>query len=278
MAKLSIRRGDEVPPEVGGDLPAVAIAGERSLRRLTPDSFPLWLVLLDLDDGATLAWGAPRSDQAAYVISGGLEVAGQRCGPGGALVVEGEAATTAVATGPTRLAHFGAWEPAPPAHGPHGPPGPGRDAVHVVGPRGWFTTRPRAGLLATWFADGTCPGCRASLFRVARQGAGPPRGRPHTHSEDEVIYVLDGAIRLGSLTCDAGAALAVPGGVRYAETSGPEGAVFLNFRRDVSTQVYHEGGVASPPRVEEALALGGTEVGDLVTVPVGAEPPADAGA
>jgi quercetin dioxygenase-like cupin family protein len=270
MAKLNICAEEDVAPTTAPPS-GVAATGGRVARRLSPEGFPLWVEVVDLDPGATLTWGPPRSDQVAYVTSGELEVAGRRCRPGGAIVVESEAAITATATDPTRLVHFGAWATGPPTDGPHGPPGARRDAVHVVGPTGWFSTRPRPEIEATWFADGTCPGCRAACFRVRRQGAGPPRGRPHTHSQDEIIYVLGGAIRLGALTCPAGSALSVPGGLRYAETSGPEGAVFLNFRRDASIQVYHEAGGPCAPRLEAALALGGTEVGDLVTVRPGSD-------
>lgn len=54
--------------------------------------------------------------------------------------------------------------------------------------------------------------------------------RLHSHDEDEIIYVLDGQMRVGSRTVGPGACLTVPGGVFYGFHAGPEGLRILNFR------------------------------------------------
>ena len=53
---------------------------------------------------------------------------------------------------------------------------------------------------------------------------------PHTHSQDEVIYVLDGELALGDQTCGPGTVIFVKGNTEYAFTSGQQGVRFLNVR------------------------------------------------
>jgi quercetin dioxygenase-like cupin family protein len=60
--------------------------------------------------------------------------------------------------------------------------------------------------------------------------------RLHSHDEDEIIYVLSGAMRINNRSVGAGACLTIPGGVFYGFHAGPEGLTILNFRpREDST-------------------------------------------
>lgn len=52
----------------------------------------------------------------------------------------------------------------------------------------------------------------------------------HAHTEDEIIYVLDGEIRVGRRVLGAGAALYVEHDTLYAFSAGASGVRFLNFR------------------------------------------------
>jgi quercetin dioxygenase-like cupin family protein len=54
--------------------------------------------------------------------------------------------------------------------------------------------------------------------------------RLHSHDQDEIIYVLDGAMRINNRTIGPGACLTIPGGVFYGFHAGPEGLRILNFR------------------------------------------------
>jgi quercetin dioxygenase-like cupin family protein len=53
---------------------------------------------------------------------------------------------------------------------------------------------------------------------------------PHAHTEDEIVYVLEGSILLGARTLGPGDALHVTKDTLYGFTTGPDGCVFLNFR------------------------------------------------
>jgi quercetin dioxygenase-like cupin family protein len=52
----------------------------------------------------------------------------------------------------------------------------------------------------------------------------------HAHTEDEIIYILEGSMRLGAKVCEPGTALHIPGNALYRFQTGPDGCRFLNFR------------------------------------------------
>jgi hypothetical protein len=238
--------------------PRAATGVERS-RRVSPDDYPLWMVVTDLSDGGELVWDAEHGDDGVYVLSGALEVDGHRCPTGGALIVESGVRAAARAVGPTTVVHCGAHDATPPADGLYGAPQAEGHTVHVVGDGGWFRSGDRERVVATWFADSTCPTCRISFFHVWR-GEGGVRDRSHTHTQDELIFVVGGSVVVAGVEHGPGSCLAVPANLRYSLTSGPEGNAFLNYRRDVSVQGYAPG---EPTELEGALARGGALVGDF---------------
>lgn len=60
----------------------------------------------------------------------------------------------------------------------------------------------------------------------------------HCHDEPEIIYVLEGAMKIGSRTVGPGACIFIDGGVFYGFTAGPEGLHFLNFRSHIDTSFH----------------------------------------
>ncbi|MGE3618947.1 MAG: hypothetical protein AB7L84_00670 [Acidimicrobiia bacterium] len=248
--KLEIVPVADVEP-VDGHVMGHPTTGGVTSRRASPADYPLWLARVELDDGATLRWPASHGDEGVYVRAGELEVAGTRCPAGGAVVVETGAACTVRAVGPTSLVHCG----------PSDGQGAGGDSVHVVGPEGrWLTSRGEV-VSARWFADGTCPTCSIQLFHVRHAGQGTEqRGPSHHHSQDEIIHVLEGGMRLGSQRCGPDTSLCIPADVRYATIGPPGGHAFLNYRRDVS---YLTADRAAPAALETAVGQGGVDSGGL---------------
>jgi hypothetical protein len=245
---------DLVDPTLG------AIAGIRSVRTLSPPDYGLWLCVLDVSADTPLSWTGRHGEEGIYVLEGELDVDGQRCPRGGALIIEADVAVSARTTAPSRLVHVGSRDPMPATSG---------RCAHVVGPKGWFISGSEEGSFACWFADGTCPTCRIALFTVTSEET-PGRSRQHTHSADEIIYVLSGTMRLGKRLLEPGTSLCIGGGTRYAQSAGPGGCTFLNYRRDESQQQYYGPGEPDYLLPETALGRGGRVVGDVVDlVPAG---------
>jgi quercetin dioxygenase-like cupin family protein len=254
MTKWTSIARDEVAPSTGSAVRR--LEGDGTSRSLSPDAFPLWLFETQLADGAQLCWRSPETDEAVYVMSGELEVDATTCPEGGAVIVERGARATATANGPTTVAHFGS-KPSPPSPSVGGKESGG--GVHVVGPQGRFESGTQENVRAIWFADGTCESCQVQLFTVESPVDDDRRGRAHSHSQDEIIYLLDGAVSMGAHTFGPGTAVSIPADVRYALTAHDGGHRFLNFRRDVSWQIYELG---SEPLLETAAARGGRATGD----------------
>jgi hypothetical protein len=248
----------EVAPSPSYAAPRV-VRGVRWSRRVSPDPYSLWMTVSELDDDGTIEWDGEHGDDGVYVISGALDVDGAQCTEDGALVVESGVACSARAVGVTTIVHCGARDAAPPSGGLYDAPNAEGHGVHVVGDRGWFASGSRERVAVRWFADSTCPTCRIALFHVWRSEGGV-RDRSHTHTQDELIYVLDGSVIVGGFEHGPGTCLAIPALTRYSLTSGPDGFAILNYRRDVSVQAYRPG---EPEELEGALARGGVAVNDF---------------
>lgn len=233
------------------------VSGVDWSKQISPDDYSLFLVVSALADGAVMRWSTDHGDEAVCVLEGELDVDGHRCPPGGAVVVEAGVACSATAIGATRIAHYGPTDPAPPVDGALGPAQIDGHGVHVVGDGGWF----RAGnetYSQTWWADSSCPTCRICVFRIEHPD-GPDNDLPHHHTQDEIIFVLDGELRLGSYRCPAGTAISIPAYMRYSLRSDGNAFAFLNYRRDASR-------FAMPGQEEMselALEISGEKVGDF---------------
>jgi hypothetical protein len=63
----------------------------------------------------------------------------------------------------------------------------------------------------------------------------------HSHSEDEIIFVRDGELRVGNRHYGPGAALAVAAHTKYGFQVGPNGLSFVNFRASAPTYTSDDG-------------------------------------
>jgi hypothetical protein len=213
-----------------------AVAVDTSLR----------LVVGWLGEGDWVAWPERHGEEAVYVLDGAVVVDGHVVPAGGAVVLHADEPCRL--EGPARIAHFSA--------GPGGAPG----GKHLLGPGGWYRSGSPTGSQATWFADSTCAGCDVALFRVERDTPGN-RGRAHSHSADEILFLVEGAIRMGAHDLPLDHAVFIPADTRYAITCGPVKHAFLNYRPTASIQIY-EGD--TEPLPESGLGRGGQLVGDFI--------------
>jgi quercetin dioxygenase-like cupin family protein len=249
------RSNEADTPVAGSYAPACRTEGAVVARRLSPDGFSIWLYVSELGAGASLEWATDHGDEAVYVIDGALRVDGDKidgnqvggtaCPAGGAVLLESGVAGRAAASGFTKVAHFGSASSSPERRG---------ELVHVLGPRGRYESPPGRPFFR-FFADSTCATCDAFLLFSQRD-----RGwsvTPHSHSADELIYVLRGAVRTGSQVNETGTCLAFPANVEYALAAEPSGFETINFRarRSALTFADHDGSVE-----ETAANVGGVEV------------------
>lgn len=206
---------------------------------------PLWLEDVELSPGSELAFGTEHGEEALFVLDGVVDVDGQVCGAGGAVIVEAGARPRVRADGSARLAHFGCAaavevrtaDPArPPTH-------------HVVGSQGTYA-REDDERRTRFFADSDCDGCAITLFTTGRTYA--YTSAPHSHSAPEILYVVDGTISFGRRQLGPGDAVGIAADRRYGFRS-PGAFTFLNYRPGPSSMTSERGG---PSRPEGARAHG----------------------
>lgn len=248
---------DVAPSSVYPAASTVIAEGGITGRLLSANDFPLWLVVSDIEPGALLRWGEGHGDEAVFVLEGELETDdGRRCPVNGTVVVESDASAAVVAREASRVVHMGPRDPTVPTDGLNGPPEGDGHGVHVVGPGGTYavTDEERD---THYYADSTCPTCRLTLLYTSRSSA--YRSDPHSHSQDELIYVLRGELRIGDRRIGPGSTLAIARDHRYGfRTDGP--FAFINYRRDASEQTVARD---EAPRMEGGLVNGLEPVMDL---------------
>ncbi|MCD9623811.1 cupin domain-containing protein [Rhabdothermincola salaria] len=205
---------------------------------------PLWLEDVELAPGSELVFRPDHGEEALFVLEGVVDVDGEGCGAGGAVIVEAGARPRVRADEPARLVHFGrqaadrreADVARPATH-------------HVVGPEGTYA-REDDERRTRFFADSDCDGCAITLFTTGRTSA--YTSAPHSHSAPEILYVVDGTIAFGRRRLGPGDAVGIAADRRYGFRS--DGAfTFLNYRPGPSSMTAERGG---RPRPEGARAHG----------------------
>ena len=186
---------------------------------------PIHLHLHKMEPGATLTLEGNPTDRLAYVWEGEVTAGGETLDKRSSLIVEHGSSTsiTASKAGATVLEFNMRERPANPRPGGH---------VHLLPNR----IVPRAEKLGetgtaggALHADAHCPTCEIWLHENDFYNADHETVL-HSHSEDEVIFVRDGAIKLGNRLYGPGTALAIGADVKYEFWTGPDGMSFVNFR------------------------------------------------
>lgn len=191
----------------------------------------MWLVAAELDAGTELSWGSDHGDEAVYVRSGSITVDGRTCPFDGAVIVEAGVSATATAGPDTSIVHVGPADPVPPSEGLRGPADTEDRGVRVVGPEGlWATVNETQ--RTRFFSDAAEATNR--LWLLATDRPQYFESSAHSHSQDELIHVLRGEIRVGRRVVGVGDTLWVAADRRYKLYSGDDGVHFINYRRDAS--------------------------------------------
>jgi quercetin dioxygenase-like cupin family protein len=237
----------------GYDAPTCTVRGAARSVRFHPEGYSLSQVSGVLEPGTELEWGTEHGDEALYVRSGELEVDGTRVEEGGMVIVESGIPAVVRAVVQTSVLHQAPTAADVPTDGLFGAPAEANRGVHAFGP----SDAPQLGfgaVVGNHFADGTCPTCRISCFVVDGRQSPPYFAPSHVHSEDEIVHILDGELRIGRHKLTPGMSAAIPRGRRYGfRTKG--GFRFLNYRRDVATITLAPGSPAIPETVEALRAM-----------------------
>lgn len=240
MGKIAIATLDEArpvdpPPGFDGDAETAAL--------LDQDKDPLHVHLHTLARGVVLQVGPLDVDCMGYVWEGAVDAGGRQLAAGSSFVVErGAVLDLAGADGGATVVTFRAAQPpSEPRAGGH---------VHLLPvervPRAELTgTRGAAGGM---HADASCPTCHVwlhenSLAPIEEEPADAASEKGvHSHSEDEVIFVTDGHMRLGQRLYGRGSAVAIPAETLYSFGVGPDGLKFVNFRAGRPSEIRFKAG------------------------------------
>ncbi|MCT2400403.1 hypothetical protein [Novosphingobium mangrovi (ex Huang et al. 2023)] len=226
MAKVLVVEPDKAP-EVA--MPGGLRGQGKVFAAVTADRFPLELHRIEMAPGERCEAGPHGSDTVLYVLAGGIGAGGCSLPAGSSMIVErgARAIFQAGFEGATVLVFAGTR--AGRGEGGH---------VHLL-PRARVPACERMSEQSDTggaiHADSDCPSCEVWLHENHFSGTAPPTPEEaargvHSHSEDEIIVVLDGAMRLGGKLVGPGTALAIAADTLYSFTPGPEGLSFVNFR------------------------------------------------
>ena len=229
---MAVRIKSSADVEAAGfpTLDAVTAQGSIATRTvISGDDRPIALFVHDLAPGAAISWSGPARAHAAYVWQGTVEAGGVAVPKDGSLIIE-HGASTELRAGPhgasiVHFVHSAAHSGAPSQDGGH---------VHAVMPDGIYTGRYTSGSFHTLLAESDCPHCETWLHRShfpapATQGTGI-QVPAHFHTEDEVIFILSGGVKVGARALGPGTALAVDANTTYTFRTSDAGVVFINFR------------------------------------------------
>jgi len=206
------------------------------------ERFPLELHRIELGATDALTVGPIGRGRIGYVWRGAVRAGGHDLPAGSSFIVErGQSlAVEGAGKGGEVLLFAGSHDPLEPEPGGHvhllpDAMVPRNDALSDTGLRGGM------------HADAQCPTCKVWLHENGFPGAEPVTPEDltvgvHSHSEDEIIFIVSGQIRLGRKLFPEGTAIAIPADTLYSFTAGPDGMAFVNFRAGLPADIHFPGG------------------------------------
>ncbi|MDR2857433.1 MAG: hypothetical protein LBV50_06260 [Novosphingobium sp.] len=232
MARVSIATREKaaavIPPQAQGEVVSLALlAGPKQ---------PIHLTQHDLGAHSRITLTAGQADLALFVWKGTVTAEGFELAEKSSAIIERGAALSLRAGGNgASVLVFSQGEPAQ--------DGKCGGKVHILpGERVPRTASlgGNEGVGGALHADAACPTCSVWLHENSYAMAG--KETPvHSHSEDEVIFVHSGSVRLGNRIYGPGTALAVAADTKYGFFSGPDGLGFVNFRARSPTYTSGDG-------------------------------------
>jgi hypothetical protein len=227
MAKVQF-----VTPDGAARIAAPTCGGGRIQSRayFNRETDPLGLQVHELTVDTVLNVGSPATDTLVYVWMGAVVVQGVRLVERSSLIVEcgASAEMSAIDSGATLLF----FTPKKPRPGERTAP-----RLRLLPRERVPCNRDLAGQgLAggALHADASPTSCHLWLHENDFYVGGNPVA-VHSHTEDEIIFVREGELRVGHRAYGPGAALAIAANTKYGFQVGPAGLSFVNFRASAPT-------------------------------------------
>ncbi len=218
------------------EVPSSGDARIQSRAYFNKEADPLHLQVHELTADTVLNAGSPETDTLVYVWMGAVVVQGVRLAERSSLIVErGASAAISAVDNAAKLLFFTPKKPRP---------------GEQTAPRLRLLPRERVpcnrdlggqGLAGgALHADASPSSCHLWLHENDFYVGGNPVA-VHSHSEDEIIFVREGGLRVGNRTYGPGTALAVAANTNYGFHVGPAGLSFVNFRASAPTYKSSDG-------------------------------------
>jgi hypothetical protein len=233
MAKVQFVTADGTAPI---DAPSSAGGRVQSRTYFNKEADPLHLQVYELTAGAVFYAGSPKTDTLVYVWLGAVAVQGVGLVERSSLIVESGAFAeiSAVDTAATLLVFTPKKQPAGERSAPR---------LRLLPRERVPCNRDLAGqgfAGGALHADASPSSCHLWLHENDFYVGGNPVAM-HSHSEDEIIFVRDGELRVGNRAYGRGAALAIAANTKYGFEVGPAGLSFVNFRASAPTYTSADG-------------------------------------
>lgn len=218
VSVASVESASKVPPPPGSD------TGVETRALFARENDPIHVFVHKVPENAALRIEGAPSDKLVYVWKGALRAGDVSLDAGSIAIVEFKSGLTLHADeAGAEIISFGVTRRSDDAcEGGHVHLLPSRDVPRAEEVNGMD-------MGSALYADAQCPTCRVWLHENDYRGAGDETG-VHSHSEDEVIFVVDGTIKLGNRLSGPGTAIAVAANTKYGVAAGPGGMRFINFR------------------------------------------------
>jgi quercetin dioxygenase-like cupin family protein len=233
MAKVSFATVDSSPVVA----PANEVAGNVETRGLfARDKDPLQLRHHHLQPGAKIHFKGKPSDKVIFVWKGEVEAGGARKEPRSSAIVEygSDLTVTAGKEGAQILEFTPKERSGDDRAGGHVHLMPNENVNRTISTGG----AKKAGMAL--HANAHCPTCKVWLHENEYWDADAETSL-HSHSEDEVMFVTKGSMRVGNKIYPEGSALSVAANTIYGFFSGPDGLAFVNFRNSSPTYTTADG-------------------------------------
>jgi hypothetical protein len=227
-----------VSPDGAALIEAPASGGGRIQSRayFNKEADPLHLQVHELPADTVLNAGSLETDTLVYVWMGAVVVQGVRLAERSSLIVErGASAAVSAVDNAAKLLFFTPKKPRP---------------GEQTAPRLRLLPRERVpcnrdlggqGLAGgALHADASPASCHLWLHENDFYVGGNPVA-VHSHTEDEIIFVREGELRVGNRGYGPGTALAVAANTKYGFQVGPAGLSFVNFRASAPTYKSSDG-------------------------------------